>query len=169
MPKLGDMHMSRFFSFLLLAIILPINVFSQPAAQDSGGEGLDPNLQPTQASYEDFLKELGIASDDSVPEVILQEGFKVTLRVLNRHLSITTDLVFSDKSGKVYDGTLLIAVSACIQEHDDIPGNDAAFVTVRDRTGAVLFNGWMLRIFPSASVFEHPVYDILMRECAPTK
>lgn len=150
------------FSFIMLWC-LSASVW----AQDTDHQQLDPDLKPTQASYEEFLKELGISNNDSVPEQILQEDFNVTLRVLDRHLSKTTDIVLQHLGGKVFENTLLISVSSCIEEHDNIPGNDAAFVTIRDKAGAVLFNGWMLRNFPSASVFEHTVYDVLMRKCSP--
>lgn len=142
----------------LVAILAVMPAFAQPA----------PAVAPTKTGYEDFLRELGIADDNQVPEEILRENFRVTLRVLNRHMSETTDLTFTDKSGHSFEGELLISVAACIEEHDDIPGNDAAFVTIRGREGEVLFNGWMLRLFPSAAVFEHPRYDVLMRGCAST-
>lgn len=146
------------------------NSFGQePEDIPTSGTPRDSDFSPTKSGYEAFLKELGISGENQVPEEIFQEDFKVTLRVLNRHLSQTTDLQFNERGGKVFDDELLISVSSCIEEHNDIPGNDAAFVTIRSRDGDVLFNGWMLRLFPGAAVFEHPVYDVMMRQCESTK
>lgn len=158
-----------FTGFLLfLTALISTEIPYSYAQTDTRTSPEDRQLQqapsPVKTDYEDFLSELGIGTDRNVPEQILDKDFQVTLRLLNRHMSETTDITLQAQGSRIFD-ELLLSVSACIPEHDDIPGNDAAFVTIRGKDGSVLFHGWMMKLYPSAAVFEHPVYDVMVRGC----
>jgi hypothetical protein len=63
-------------------------------------------------------------------------------------------------------GSLTIAVKACIVRPPDQPPDAAAYLDVTDRNpDTPPFAGWLLEQEPSASMMEHPIYDIRVTGC----
>ncbi len=67
-------------------------------------------------------------------------------------------------------GTLLIQVFACHRRPPEFPPDAAALLEIveqrRDDTPIQpLFRGWMFASSPSLSALEHPVYDVIVRDC----
>jgi len=63
-------------------------------------------------------------------------------------------------------GSLTIAVKACVVRPPDQPADAAAYLDVTDRNpDSPPFNGWLLSHEPSASMMEHPIYDIRVSGC----
>jgi len=64
-------------------------------------------------------------------------------------------------------GSLTIAVKACMVRPPDQPADAAAYLDVTDsHPDSPPFNGWLLEQEPSASMMEHPIYDIRVAGCA---
>ncbi|MFL5281008.1 MAG: DUF2155 domain-containing protein [Rhodopila sp.] len=64
-------------------------------------------------------------------------------------------------------GSLTIAVKACVVRPPDQPADAAAYLDVTDsHPDSPPFNGWVLEQEPSASMMEHPIYDIRVAGCA---
>jgi hypothetical protein len=64
-------------------------------------------------------------------------------------------------------GSLTIAVKACIVRPPDQPADAAAYLDVTDsHPDSPPFDGWLLEKEPSASMMEHPIYDIRVAGCA---
>jgi len=64
-------------------------------------------------------------------------------------------------------GSLTIAVKACVVRPPDQPADAAAYLDVTDsHPDSPPFNGWLLEQEPSASMMEHPIYDIRVAGCA---
>lgn len=150
------------FSMALFVFLSPYGYAQQDAHQVLPKSSVISS--PKQTEYIDFLKELGIGDTLEFPESIINENFQVTVRVIDRNMSTSTDVVLRDGEGKVHEEFLLSAY-ACTEDYNNIPGNDAAFITVTGREGRNEFNGWMSKLLPGISVFEHPRYDITLRTC----
>lgn len=117
---------------------------------------------------EAFVKGLTGDLNPEIDENILREGFTTKLRLLDRYTNKIDILTIENQGGLVFEDHFLISVASCIPEQQNIPGNSAAFITVRNRAGSILFNGWLLRLFPGASVFEHPRYGLFLKGCEAT-
>jgi len=64
-------------------------------------------------------------------------------------------------------GSLTIVVKACMVRPPDQAADAAAFIDVTDsHPDSPSFNGWLLGQEPSASMMEHPIYDIRVTGCA---
>jgi hypothetical protein len=64
-------------------------------------------------------------------------------------------------------GSLTILVKACVIRPPDQPADAAAFLDVTDsHPDSPGFNGWMLENEPSASMLQHPIYDLRVTGCA---
>lgn len=67
--------------------------------------------------------------------------------------------------GQVYKN-MQVQVKRCLQNHQDVYGNDIAFVQVRDISSSIVtFEGWLYKKRPSVHVFEHPVYSLYLTSC----
>ena len=70
-------------------------------------------------------------------------------------------------------GTLRITVRGCKRTPPEDPPESAAFLEVieekKDETPQLIFSGWMFASLPSVSALEHPVYDVWVTECIPSK
>lgn len=63
-------------------------------------------------------------------------------------------------------GSLTIAVEACEVRPPNRPGEAAAYLVITDSHPASPgFRGWMFRDIPSASMMEHPIYDVRLLGC----
>jgi len=67
-------------------------------------------------------------------------------------------------------GTLDIVVRACRLRPPELPPDSAAFLEIGERRNesaeaTSLFSGWMFASSPGLSTLEHPVYDVIVREC----
>jgi hypothetical protein len=89
----------------------------------------------------------------------------VTLQVLdkvNAQNSILTIKV--GQQAKV--GSLSIQVQACDTHPADQPKDSAAYLTITDsHPDAPGFSGWILANDPSASMLQHPIYDVRVVGC----
>lgn len=68
-------------------------------------------------------------------------------------------------------GTLEMRVSVCLRRPPELPPDAAAFLEIRERRSAEApvrpwFRGWMFASSPGLSALEHPVYDVIVLNCA---
>ncbi|MCL2430661.1 MAG: DUF2155 domain-containing protein, partial [Alphaproteobacteria bacterium] len=68
--------------------------------------------------------------------------------------------------GSVRYGSITITIEACEVRPPNRPGEAAAYLVITDSHPASRgFRGWMLRDIPSASMMEHPIYDVRVLGC----
>ncbi|MBO0711786.1 MAG: DUF2155 domain-containing protein [Acetobacteraceae bacterium] len=68
--------------------------------------------------------------------------------------------------GSVRYGSITITVEACEVRPPNRPGEAAAYLVITDSHPASPgFRGWMFRDIPSASMMEHPIYDVRVLGC----
>ncbi len=96
---------------------------------------------------------------------IITDKFKLKVRILESYTDTHEDLVLYPEQSEVYRNKLMITASSCIPDHQEIPGNDAGFITVRNDEGQTIFSGWLLKSFPGVSGFQHSLYNILIMSC----
>lgn len=68
-------------------------------------------------------------------------------------------------------GTLEIRAAACWRRPPELPPDAAAFLEIVERRSAEAparpwFRGWMFASSPGLSALEHPVYDVIVLDCA---
>lgn len=68
-------------------------------------------------------------------------------------------------------GTLEIRAAACWRRPPELPPDAAAFLEIVERRSAEAparpwFRGWMFASSPGLSALEHPVYDVVVLDCA---
>ncbi len=64
-------------------------------------------------------------------------------------------------------GSLTITVKSCVVRPPDQPADAAAFLDITDsHAEASGFDGWILQAEPSASMLQHPIYDLRVTGCA---
>jgi hypothetical protein len=69
--------------------------------------------------------------------------------------------------GSASFGSLTIVAKACVIRPTDQPADAAAYLDVTDsHPDAPAFDGWMLQNEPSASMLQHPIYDLRVTGCA---
>lgn len=91
---------------------------------------------------------------------------KAVLRVLNKLESSVTMLTIP-VGGSAHYKTLTIAVQKCVVRPETASPDSAAFVTVTDsQLPTNPFAAWIFVAEPGASVFEHPLYNVSLVECA---
>ena len=92
--------------------------------------------------------------------VILQGLDKPTARVFITNATIGQTIKF---------GTLKIVVHRCEKAPLDDRQESKAFVTIMDAKPNTapqrLFSGWMFASSPALSSFDHPTYDVWIKEC----
>jgi hypothetical protein len=87
------------------------------------------------------------------------------LQALDKVNAQTTTLTVKVGQSTTF-GSLTIAVKACMVRPPDQPADAAAYVDVTDsHPDSPSFNGWLLEQEPSASMMEHPIYDIRVSGC----
>jgi hypothetical protein len=92
---------------------------------------------------------------------VLQGLNKVTARISRLETPVGT---------AIYFGNLEIIVKRCWKSPPSERPENAALLEIIDRkpgeTPEVVFNGWLFSSSPSLSGLEHPVYDVVVLECA---
>ena len=96
------------------------------------------------------------------------EGYAVNLQILNK---ITSQI----KSIEIYVNdtynfeTLKIEIYACYKRPpEEIPEDFILlkiFDTLQDSKIDKIYQGWMISSSPATTPFEHPIYDIWVKEC----
>ncbi len=97
--------------------------------------------------------------------VVLQGLDKVTARISVIHATNGTPVRF---------GSLEITTHKCLKRPpEETPEVAALMVITEVRTSSnkrpVLFRGWMFASSPALNALEHPVYDILVKDCLNAK
>ena len=118
-----------------------------------------PNL--SAATWAKDLQQL----DGQPSEPVFADHFTLKVRVINRMTDELTDITLRPNEPVNYKGHLLFTAVSCLRDHQGIPGNHAAYLSIRDMQGKVVFAGWMLRAFPGLSTFEEPRTDVLLLSC----
>ena len=105
-------------------------------------------------------------SFDTLAEPI--EGYAVNLQILDKITSQikTIEINVND----TYDfGTLNIEIYACYKRPpEEIPEDFILlkiFDTLHDNNLKRIYQGWMISSSPAATPFEHPIYDVWVKEC----
>ncbi len=97
----------------------------------------------------------------------LSEGQIVTIQFLDKitakieNIDVEVDTTFNY-------GTLIIEVYACYKRPPEEIPEDFALLRVFDlleQERKKIFQGWMISSSPSATPFEHPIYDVSIKEC----
>ncbi len=154
--------MHKLFVPTVLALGFSTSVLAQPIPLAPTFADIEPTQDLTQApttSFDDFF------AQEEKPENLHEQGFELSIRVLERFNDTTDDFTISPQNSVIYRNTLLIRAESCVTDFNNIPGNDGGFITVENRDGDMLYKGWIFKSMPSLTVFEHPDYDILVRSC----
>tara|TARA_B100000029_G_scaffold490756_1_gene550139 strand:- start:901 stop:1281 length:381 start_codon:yes stop_codon:yes gene_type:complete len=97
----------------------------------------------------------------------LIEGQSVEMQILNKITSKINNINIDINNSHEYE-TLNIEVFMCYKRPpEDIPEDFALlriFDVIKDSKEKV-FQGWMISSSPSAAPFEHPIYDIWIKNC----
>jgi len=100
------------------------------------------------------------------------EGYAVNLQILDKITSQikTIEIYVND----TYDfSTLKIEIYACYKRPpEEIPEDFVLmriFDTLEKKYSDKVFQGWMISSSPSATPFEHPIYDVWVKECKINK
>jgi len=137
------------------------------AAQTAHAQPLlfDDTINPAPAGtiaepFTDFF------ADEAPQKNLRQEGFALRIRVLERYTDTTQDFTIFPQEAVIYHNNLLIRAESCVIDFNEIPSNDGGYLTIENREGEKLFEGWVFKSFPSLTVFEHPDYDVLVLGCS---
>jgi hypothetical protein len=98
------------------------------------------------------------------PNIWLPRGTAV-LQTLDKSDAVSATMVLKvGQSGSF--GTLKISLNACVIRPPDQPSDAAAFLTITDsHPDEPGFKGWMMNAEPTASMLEHPIYDVRVIGC----
>ncbi|MBS0564524.1 MAG: DUF2155 domain-containing protein [Proteobacteria bacterium] len=136
---------------LTLALALPA------AAQDATDVPLPTEPAPDAA-------QTPAAPVAAQPAASAAEAPGAVLRGLDKMAGATTDLTV--RNGETADyGTLKVTVSDCRYPQGDPAADAWAHLTIADRSGKALFDGWMIASSPALSALDHPRYDIWVIRC----
>jgi hypothetical protein len=87
------------------------------------------------------------------------------LQALDKVNAQATELTIKAGQSATF-GSLTITVKACVVRPPDQPADAAAYLDVTDsHPDAPGFTGWMLEDEPSASMMQHPIYDLRVTGC----
>ncbi len=96
------------------------------------------------------------------------EGYAVNLQILDK---ITSQIKTIEVNvNDTYNfGTLKIEIYACYKRPpDEIPEDFILLIifdTLLDNNLEKIYQGWMISSSPAATPFEHPIYDVWVKEC----
>ena len=96
------------------------------------------------------------------------EGYAVDLQILDK---ITSQIkTIEINVNEIYDfGTLKIEIYACYKRPpEEIPEDFILLIifdTLLDNILEKIYQGWMISSSPAATPFEHPIYDVWVKEC----
>lgn len=86
------------------------------------------------------------------------------VRVLNKDSNRISDVTLNS-SQQVSGGPLQFRLKRCVRDIQGVPGQDAAWLEVRDSTNASLFEGWMFNLYPDVAAVENARYDVRLLGC----
>ena len=97
----------------------------------------------------------------------LFEGQLVTIQVLDKITAKIENIDVAVNTTFNY-GTLMIEVYTCYKRPPEEIPEDFVLLRIFDllkEERKKIFQGWMISSSPSATPFEHPIYDISIKEC----
>ena len=97
----------------------------------------------------------------------LFEGQLVTIQVLDK-ITAKIENIDVEVNTTFNYGTLMIEVYACYKRPPEEIPEDFVLLRIFDllkEERKKIFQGWMISSSPSATPFEHPIYDISIKEC----
>jgi len=93
---------------------------------------------------------------------------KANLIILNKITTKSQDIVF-DLGEKQFFGNLSIEVHKCVKSTDPFKANDLMLLSVKhiqiDDDSKLIFHGWVASSAPALSTLEHPIYEIIPKQC----
>ena len=96
------------------------------------------------------------------------EGYAVNLQILDKITSQIKTIEINVNDTYKF-GTLKIEIYACYKRPpEEIPEDFILlkiFDTLQDSNLERVYQGWMISSSPATTPFEHPIYDVWMKEC----
>ena len=96
------------------------------------------------------------------------EGYAVNLQILDKITSQIKTIEINVNDTYNF-GTLKIEIYACYQRPpEEIPEDFILlkiFDTLQDNNLERIYQGWMISSSPATTPFEHPIYDVWVKEC----
>ncbi len=96
------------------------------------------------------------------------EGYAVNLQILDKITSQIKTIEINVNDTYNF-GTLKIEIYACYKRPpEEIPEDFILlkiFDTLQDSNLERVYQGWMISSSPATTPFEHPIYDVWMKEC----
>ena len=93
----------------------------------------------------------------------------VEIKILDKVSSKTTQLTLNIQQEKIFENLVIKILKCQNSEFDDNPEVTAYIqvqdVTLKNNDQVFVFNGWAFSSSPSITLFDHPVYDILLIKC----
>lgn len=86
------------------------------------------------------------------------------VRVLNKDSNRLSDVTLVGGQHTM-GGPLQFVMKRCVRDIQGVPGQDAAWIEVRDSTNASLFEGWMFNLYPDVAAVENSRYDVRLLGC----
>ena len=158
----------------ICALLLLVHISVSYAATDTESASDESSEPPTNVS--ELLNAL--YNDDSLhgvnntltpgKEADLQTTAKAKIIVLNKITAKAEEVILSFGEVKFF-GNLSIELRQCIKSDDPYQPDNMVLLSIFDnKTGDELvsvFDGWILSSSPSLSILEHPVYEVIVRDC----
>ena len=98
----------------------------------------------------------------------LIEGDSVSIQILDKITSKIKNIEVDVNQFKEY-GTLKIEIFACYKKPPEETPDDLVLLRIFDfiieNEHKKIFQGWMISSSPSSTPFEHPIYDLWIKEC----
>ncbi len=144
--------MSRIMFAGILSLLLIGGAYAQPQEEESLPEGSSRVLAPPSS-------EPALDTWQSRDRVELQTLDKVNARPSNITVTLGQPQQY---------GTLSITMRACRMRGEGQTPDSAAWLEIVDTRGGgaqPVFKGWMFASAPSASMVEHPLYDVRVLGC----
>ena len=96
------------------------------------------------------------------------EGYAVNLQILDKITSQIKTIEINVNDTYNF-GTLKIEIYACFKRPpEEIPEDFILlkiFDTLQDNNLEKIYQGWMISSSPATTPFEHPIYDVWVKEC----
>ena len=100
------------------------------------------------------------------------EGHSVKLQILDK-ITAQIKIIEVNVNDTYEHSTLKIEIYACYKRPpEEIPEDFVLlriFDTLEKKYSDKVFQGWMISSSPSATPFEHPIYDVWVKECKINK
>ena len=104
------------------------------------------------------------------PKILWKNNISfVEIKILDKVSSKTTQLTLNLQQEKIFENLVIKILKCQNSEFDDNPEVTAYIqvqdVTLKNNDQVFVFNGWAFSSSPSITLFDHPVYDILLIKC----